>query len=92
MTEATEALYGDCLTALDVHSAHGVEDRDTGTEERGEGGWVDIFGDGYDGLCTEDAVFGVLKDVSDPGEMRWWDGDLHPPSRVIPLTSSLTQA
>ena len=57
MAETAQTLDCDYLASGDVHLAHAVEDCDTGAEEWGGVGRVDIVRDTDCGFGAQDAVF-----------------------------------
>ena len=57
MAETAQALDCDDFTSGNVHLAHTVEDCDTGAEEGGGVGRVDIVRDTDCGFGAQDAVF-----------------------------------
>ena len=57
MAETAQTLDCDDFTSGDVHLAHAVEDCDTGAEEGGALGRVNIVRDTNGGLGAYDAVF-----------------------------------
>ena len=57
MTETAQTLDCDKSTSWNVHLTHAVEDCDTGAEEGGGVGRVDVARYTNGGFGTEDAVF-----------------------------------
>src|SRR6266853_486176 len=68
MSEATDALDGDEISAAKAGIAEGVVSGDAGAEERGSFGGAEVVGDGGDAACFGDHNFGVAAVDGDAGD------------------------
>src|SRR5712675_2454679 len=68
MSQATDALDGDEISAAKAGIAEGVVSGDAGAEERGSFGGAEVVGDGGDAACFGDHNFGVAAVDGDAGD------------------------